>query len=197
MVGMYIRRTTIKSRRSGEPYFTYRLVESVREGGRVRQRTVLNLGRHFDVPRAQWPALVQRIEALLGAQSDLFADALDAHWEQKAQHDAAQVIRSRAGRGDAAPKQYHNIDVGAVDVVRPRTVAVEQVAVSALRQVGLDEQLRVLGFNAPQRAAAIGSLIGRMTAPGSELATHQWLQQRSALGELIDFDFTTLDLMAL
>jgi len=156
MVGMYIRRTTIKSRRSGEPYFTYRLVESVREAGRVRQRTVLNLGRHFDVPRAQWPALVQRIEALLGAQSDLFADALDAHWEQKAQHYAAQVIRSRAGRGDgdAAPKQYHSIDVGAVDVVRPRSVAVEHVAVSALRQVGLDEQLRVLGFNAPQRAAA-------------------------------------------
>jgi hypothetical protein len=52
----------------------------------VRQRTVLNLGRHFDVPRAQWPALVQRIEALLGAQPDLFADALDARWEQKAQH---------------------------------------------------------------------------------------------------------------
>ena len=199
MVGMYIRRTTIKSRRSGEPYFTYRLVESVREAGRVRQRTVLNLGRHFDVPRAQWPALVQRIEALLGAQSDLFADALDARWEQKAQQYAAQVIHSRAGRGDGdtAPKQYHSIDVGSVDLVRPRSVAVEHVALSALRQVGLDEQLTVLGFNGPQRAAAIGSLIGRMTAPGSELATHWWLQQRSALGELIDFDFTALDLMAL
>lgn len=199
MVGMYIRRTTIKSRRSGEPYFTYRLVESVREAGRVRQRTVLNLGRHFDVPRAQWPALVQRIEALPGAQSDLFADALDARWEQQAQHDAAQVIRSRASRadGDTAPKQYHSIDVGAVDVVRPRSVAVEQVALSALRQVGLGEQLTVLGFNGPQRAAAIGTLIERMTAPGSELATHHWLQQRSALGELIDFDFTTLDSMAL
>jgi transposase len=81
--------------------------------------------------------------------------------------------------------------------VRPRSVAVEHVALSALRHVGLDEQLTVLGFNGPQRAAAIGTLIGRMTAPGSELATHWWLQQRSALGELIDFDFTALDLMAL
>jgi hypothetical protein len=42
--------------------------------------------------------------------------------------------------------------------------------------------LTVLGFNGPQRAAAIGTLIERMTAPGSELATHHWLQQRSALG---------------
>ena len=28
--GMYIRRTTIESRRTGEPYYTYRLVESIR-----------------------------------------------------------------------------------------------------------------------------------------------------------------------
>jgi len=44
---MFIRRTTIKSRRTGEPYYSYRLVESIREGARVRQRTLLNLGRHF------------------------------------------------------------------------------------------------------------------------------------------------------
>jgi transposase len=30
--------------------------------------------------------------------------------------------------------------------------------------------------------------------PGSELATHQWLQQRSGLGELLDYDFASLDL---
>jgi transposase len=196
---MYIRRTTIKSRRSGEPYFTYRLVESIREGGRVRQRTLLNLGRHFEVPQAQWPALAQRIEALVGGQAELFVADLDARWEQAAQHYAAQVIRARAGRHDAsrAAGDYHSIDVGAVEVVRPRSVAVEHVALAALRQIGLDGQLTALGFNGPQRAAAIGTLIARMVAPGSELATHQWLQQRSALGELIDFDFTTLDVMAL
>ncbi|WPL12385.1 putative diguanylate cyclase YdaM [Thiorhodovibrio litoralis] len=68
-----------KSRRTGEPYFTYRLVESVREAGRVRQRTVVNLGRHFEVPREQWPALARRIEALVGGQSELFSQ-LDARW---------------------------------------------------------------------------------------------------------------------
>ena len=61
---MYIRRTTIKSRASGEPYFTYRLVESIRSQNSVRQRTVLNLGRHFEVPRDQWAPFAQRIEQL-------------------------------------------------------------------------------------------------------------------------------------
>jgi hypothetical protein len=36
-----------------------------------------------------------------------------------------------------------------------------------------------------------------MVQPGSELATHQWLQQRSGLGELLDDDFGTLDVMRL
>jgi len=47
---MYIRRTTIKSRQTGNPTTPIRLVESIREGGQVRQRTLLNLGRHLRGP---------------------------------------------------------------------------------------------------------------------------------------------------
>ena len=79
---MYIRRTSIKSRRSGEPYYTYRLVESVRSTEGVRQRTVLNLGRHFEVPREQWQPLTQRIEQLVSGQRDLMALDLDEKWEE-------------------------------------------------------------------------------------------------------------------
>jgi hypothetical protein len=93
---MYIRRTPIKSRQRGEPYYTYRLVESIREGGRVRQRTLLNLGLHFEVPREQWGALVQRIEHLVGGQQDLMPAYLDTRWEEAAQRYAAQLVRTRA-----------------------------------------------------------------------------------------------------
>ncbi|MCF6355228.1 MAG: hypothetical protein L3J26_09060 [Candidatus Polarisedimenticolaceae bacterium] len=64
---MYIRRTQIKSRQQGEPYYTYRLVESERVNGQVKQRTLLNLGRHFDLPKAHWHDLASRIEQLLSA----------------------------------------------------------------------------------------------------------------------------------
>ena len=82
---MYIRRTTIKSRASGEPYFTFRLVESIRVEDKVRQRTVLNLGRHFEVPREQWAAFAQRIEHIVSAQSELVPPDLDPRWEALAQ----------------------------------------------------------------------------------------------------------------
>jgi transposase len=197
---MYIRRTTIKSRQTGEPYYTYRLVESVREDGRVRQRTRLNLGRHFEVPRAQWDALVRRIESILGGQAQLLAVDLDPVWEEAAQRYAAQLIRIRAsveeGRS-AEAADFQHVDLDSLELLRPRSVAIEHVALATLRQVGLDRKLASLGFNGPQQAAAIGTLVARMAAPGSELATYQWLQEQSALGELIDFDFSGLDLMAL
>jgi hypothetical protein len=40
----------------------------------------------------------------------------------------------------------------------------------------------------------LGNIIARMAQPGSELATHAWLKDTSALGELIDFDFQAMDL---
>lgn len=197
---MYIRRTSIKSRRDGQPYYTYRLVESVRSDGRVRQRTLLNLGRHFDVPREQWSALSQRIEQLMGRQSELVPSPLESQWEEMAQRYAAQVIRAKArldeGRS-AEAADYQTLDVESLDLVRPRSVAIEHVALEALRQVGLDTKLEALGFNGRQLAVAIGTLVGRMTAPGSELATYHWLQHHSGLGELIDYDFSRMHLMQL
>ena len=199
---MFIRRTTIKSRESGEPYYTYRLVESVRTVAGVRQHTVLNLGRNFEVPRAQWAPLAQRIEALLGGQLDLIVDGLDAQWEAMAQQVAARIV-SRRGTGvveQDAPAQegdYQRVDLSRVDVIRPRSVGAEHVALEALRRLGLDRKLVALGFNRHQLSAAIGTIIGRMVQPGSELATHQWLQQRSGLGELLDDDFSALDLTRL
>ena len=49
---MFIRRTQTRNRTSGQPYTTHRLVQSVRVGSAVKQSTLLNLGSHFDLPKA-------------------------------------------------------------------------------------------------------------------------------------------------
>lgn len=195
---MYIRRTTIKSRRNGEPYYTYRLVESIRAGKGVRQRTLLNLGRHFEVPREQWQPLAQRIEQLVSGQEDLLPIQLDSKWEGSAQSYAAMLIQAK-GQEDNKPvaPDYQTIDANTLEMIRPRSVAVEHVALSALLQVALDQKLTELGFTRPQLSAAIGTIIGRMVAPGSELATHAWLQEQTGLGELIDYDFDNTKLTRL
>ena len=92
---------------------------------------------------------------------------------------------------------FHNIDVDTLELLRPRSVGVEQVALWAIEQVQLIPLLERLGFNGRQRAAAVGSIIGRMAAPGSERATYRWLCRRSALGELLEVDFESMSMMQL
>ncbi|GAB6191166.1 hypothetical protein [Desulfocastanea catecholica] len=66
-----------------------------------------------------------------------------------------------------------------------------------IRRTSIKSRKGDLGFNGPQTAAAVGTIIGRCCMPGSELATHTWLQERSGLGEQIDYDFNTLSLYGL
>ena len=197
---MFIRRTQTRSTSTGEAYFTHRLVRSERIGDKVRQRTLLNLGRHFDVAQHDWPALCRRIDDVLGGQLQLAPDcppALEAH----AQHIAAQLLaRHHDLSGAAVPSQRRDVqqlDVDSLELIRPRSVGVEHVALWAMDQLGLRTWLQELGIGASLRAAAIGSIIARMARPGSERAARRWLGERSALGELLGVDFETLELMQL
>ena len=82
-------------------------------------------------------------------------------------------------------------------LVRPRRVGVESLALWAMEQVDFAGLLASQGLTGPQRAAAIGSIVGRMAAPASERATHTWLGERSGLGELLDVDYEAMGLSAL
>ena len=201
---MFVRRTQTRSTANGEPYFTHRLVCSVRSGTRVRQRTLLNLGRHFAFPQSSWPVLCSRVEQILTAQHALPLAELPRDLEQEAQRIAAQLLtRQVALPGTDEPQhgaqdgEYHTIDVATLELLRPRSVGVEQVALWAIEQLQLIPLLKRLGCNGRQRAAAVGAIIGRMAAPGSERATYRWLCQRSALGELLEIDFESMSMMQL
>ena len=122
--------------------------------------------------------------------------------EAMAQRCAAQLI-ARTPAPDAVPSRsadskdvdrFQEVDIDSIEMVRPRSVGVEHAALSAIRASGLQDKLTELGLNRPQIAAALGNIIGRMAHPRSELSTHAWLQRRSGLGELIDFDFESMDL---
>ena len=66
---MFIRQTRTNNKATGEAYFTFRLVRGERIAGKVRQVTVLNLGRHFPILQDDWPLLCSRLEQLLNPQS--------------------------------------------------------------------------------------------------------------------------------
>lgn len=218
---MFIRRTKTRTSDRGEQYYSYRLVDTFRVADGVRQRTLLNLGSRFKFPSEQWKALTQRIEQIVLGQHDLLLPAAP-EVEREAQGIAASLLNKYAGselllspqKGEAgaqgAPCLFENsrqdradgrdvrsVDLSSLEWMNSRSVGGEAVALAALLHVKLDEKLQALGFNAKQISAAIGNIIGRMVQPGSELSTHQWLQEQSALGELLECDYTQQSLSAL
>ena len=197
MVGaMFIRRTQTRRTEDGKPYFSHRLVHAERLGSTVRQRTLLNLGRHFDIPQADWPLLCARINDALSGQAPLVADCPPGV-DEEAQRIAAQLIARGAAAPTAGPTDVQPIDVDSLRLVRPRSVGVEQVGLWALEQLDLPALLTRLGVNGALRSAATGAIVGRLAAPASERATHRWLQERSGLGELLGVDFETVGAMQL
>jgi transposase len=212
---MFIRKTATRSKSTQESYFTFRLVASERSGKQVRQITLLNLGRQFDLPQNDWPRLCARIDALLAGQGGMLAEpeAIEA----LAQRYAARLIAAHPAATPTAaaspappaptPAQsappstseavYEEVDIASLQLTRPRSVGVEATGLAAMSWLGIDPILAGLGFNGVQRDAVAGLLIGRMAAPGSELATSRWLRERSALGELLGADFEAMPPMRL
>lgn len=213
---MFIRRTKVKTGPNGEAYYTCRIAESVRTATGVKQRTLLNLGKHFPIEAEHWPFLIQRIEQLVQNHSNAsvqcslidLSDELNNELERAAQRYAALIIEQWSQSVDAPaasgalqaasrPADYAHVDINSVEALRPRGIGVEALGHAVAEQLGLDQKLAELGFNGPHRAAAIATIIARMAAPASELSTHQWLQGVSGLGELLDHDFETTSLWRL
>ena len=192
---MFIRRVSHKNRKNRKEYCTYKLVESIRTERGPRQRDVLNLGVNFDLPKEQWKNLANCIEEIITGQLPLIdyskvIRTLARRYARKIIREQASVI---AGREDITP-DYETIDINSVEDEEARTVGAEHVVYETIKELEIDRKLKELGLNRHQVAASLGVIAGRMIVPGSERSTHYWLQNVSALDELMGVDFSNLSL---
>jgi len=221
---MYIRKTQTGITAAGEAYYTFRLVSTERINSKVRQKTLLNLGRYFSLPKEQWPDLSSRIDEILSNRQSLFAPTTSKNIEELAQRYAALLITKRTAEAGAEASQtdqaenlpekaekaaqppqsvavdtadFRTVDINSVDLSQPKTVGVEHVGLHAMNILDFHAIFEEAGLNRIQRIAAIGSVIARMAQPGSEQSSWQWLRESSALGELLGVDFESMSSMRL
>ena len=86
---MFVRRTRTRSGPYGTVCHTFRLVRSERDGAKVRQCALLNLGRHCDIPQERWPPLCRRFEQILARMARPASDRATRAW-----------LRSASGAGE-------------------------------------------------------------------------------------------------
>jgi hypothetical protein len=191
---MFIRKTATRNESDNESYFTHRLVASVRPGSKVHQSTLLNLGRHFDLPRSNWPRLCTRIEALRASQGGILPEpetietlgqrygALPIAAGPEPPHGPTPSTVPPSTAPDAPSNLiFAEVDIASLQLTWPRSVGVEDAGRAAMDWLGVDRILADLGLNGVQRDAVTGLLIGRMHAPakaGAAEANIVWLKEQ-------------------
>ena len=184
---MFIRRTKTRSVK-GKDYYSYRLVQSERIDGKVRPKTLLNLGANFDVPQEQWGAVTQLAESLLQGQPPLFSAKPEV---QAAARDLVSGLRARGfSRGESTAEQdaIATLDLDTLGHEDARSVGCERLCLHALEELGLPPLLGKLGVSERDARIALALVIAKMVHPSSEREALRWLQDDSAIRELLSLD---------
>lgn len=193
---MFIRKTKITHVTTRKVYWNHQLVESYRTENGPRQRILLNLGSDLDLTPQERKALANRIEEMLrGFRTLLSPEPKIEELAQKYVRELQQQLDAQLLDTPQPETDLHTIDVNTIEQQEARTVGGEHLLLHIAEQLHLPKTLRAFGFSDEQVAISLGLIIGRAVSPASERATHQWLCNRSGLGELLGFNFldTSLD----
>ena len=104
---MYIRATKTHTT-DGKSVHSHRLVLSQRIGDKVRQRTLLNLGTDYPVPKEKWREVAELAEALLHGRPPLLEAAPDV---EAAAEDIVVRLRARGFRVEAIQEEARKSEV--------------------------------------------------------------------------------------
>ena len=135
---MHIIKTISKSKKnSSEKYYTYRLMESVRIGKKVKKITLLNLGSSFSVEQDSWRDLATRIDDILKQKDRLFE--IDNKLEVIAQECAKKIVASQAIKQEKSTSKeedrYKEIDISTLKNSDPRSIGVEGVIYETIKEL--------------------------------------------------------------
>ena len=188
---MFIRRTVSKSKKyDNEKYYTYRLVESYRVDGKVKQRVLLNLGSEFSLDKNRWSLLSVRIEDIIKKRNSLFSIATDI--ESLAQQYALQLISLSSSSVEDEDIDYKEIDINSIESVNPRKIGSEHIVYETIKELELANLFKSLDYTPIQVHSAIGTLIAKACNPASDKKSIEWLRESSGAGELYGCDYNSI-----
>ena len=108
---------------------------------------------------------------------------------------ACQLLRKQStDLSNEKEKVFETVELDSIIHEHCRTVGLEHISWQFFRKLELDVELKQLGFSKKQIKLIAGIIIGRLIQPGSERSTHYWLQNLTALDEVIEADFSCLSL---
>jgi transposase len=194
---MFIRKTCKTDQKTGKKYFSYQLMDSYRTERGPRQRMLLNLGSDLQIEDDERKLLANRIEELHAGTQNLFT--YPPHIEKLAQtyhrilsRKENTAVPQHSAPSDQEEHNYQTVDLNTLQNEYARSVGLEHIVFETIKKLELDSILASVGLAEREIQVALGVIVGKLCSPASELATHQWLQFRSGIDELMGTDFSRL-----
>ena len=187
---MFIKAIPKTDKTTGKSYNYYRLCESYRIGDMPRHRNILSLGTLSELTdKKSFKLLSDRIEQLLGGNPSLYV--CPPIVEKLALKYYSQIIEGRLV--DRVPllqtaKNLQTVDLDSVEIENVREIGSEWMCQQTINQLGLRTYFEKAGFSHENIELSLMHIISRAVYPASEHATVQWLQDNTALCELMGVD---------
>lgn len=200
---MFIRRKKKIDTFTKQEYTSYQLVESFRTERGPRQRILLNLGSNLEqFSDTELKELANCIENKYNGLQSLIKYSKEIESLAKtyilmlARKDSQPSLPITPDDNSEVP-DYATVDLKTLSNEHCRSIGIENILYKAARDLEIPTKLAQLGFSESQVQIAIANIIARAANPASELATHEWLNNNTALNELMNFDFKTSSLYKL
>jgi len=188
---MYIRKVDKKNKNLDKTYTYYRLVHGYKVGNKVRQQTLLNLGKLEDTPKDLHKPLADRIETLLTGVTSIF-ESENSKIEPLAQKFAKEIElkglfpskKRKASLGKSPEENFEEIALDTIENEECREVGGEWLCKQAFGRLGFNDILKEAGLKESQIDMAKMLLTAKLLHPSSELEAERWLKENSGAMEL-------------
>jgi hypothetical protein len=188
---MFIRGITKKNKEGNKIYTYYRLARTYKVGSKVRQDTVINLGKLEGLPKEKHKLLANRIEELLTGTESLFFD-VDDDIEKLASQFTKKIIDKGVFTLKKKPRpiskeaetDYQEVDINSIEQLESKTIGGEWLVKQAFDKFGMSDLFSSIGMSGNEASIAQMLLTAKMLHPSSELETERWLQENSGVHEI-------------
>ena len=188
---MFIRGINKKNKDGNKIYTYYRLARTYKVGNKVRQETIINLGKLDDLPKEKHKLLADRIEELLSGTESMLFD-IDDDIEKRAAQFTKKIIdkgvftlkKNTRSISKAAEAEYQEVDLNSIEQLESKSIGGEWLVKQAFGKFGMSDILSSIGMGVIEADIAQMLLTAKMLHPSSELETERWLQENSGIQEL-------------
>ncbi|CAG4929899.1 IS1634 family transposase [Acidithrix sp. C25] len=190
---MFIREKTTKNKATGTKYIKHQLVRSYREGDKVRQEIVMDLGR-LEIDPKDYKKLAQILTMRLAGSESLFEGDLELKSIADKVLSSFSVTQTLRSDREVITKdaEFLNVNTSSLEASDIRRLGPELIASSFYDRLKIKEQLLRCGLSEKETAIAKAVICARLVAPSSDLETHRFLKEDSALYELVDQDLSNI-----